>query len=171
MIKRTLSAWMIFLATVMTVSACGGGGGGGGGTPIHQPTTAAIKLFTAGTATTLYGIDATLNLPTGVTVKSTTPPAPDSGVVTSALASGTTGTSALLTAVYTAAANGQPGTVRVLIVSANGFSVGEFATVNADIAAGSSPLATGFTLGNVSATDAGGNAITGITSALTVDIQ
>src|SRR5512144_3040812 len=82
--KKILNLLILALA-LTTFSACGGGGGGGSN-PTPQPTTAVLTLSTAviGTIpapTVITGYDVTITLPAGVTVKSSTPPQTDNGVV------------------------------------------------------------------------------------------
>jgi hypothetical protein len=137
----------MMICLVLTVlSACGGGGGGDAGITVQQPTTAVITLATTGTITAntiITGYDVLIRLPAGVTVKSTTSPQTDSGVVT---ATGTASGSSVV-AVYSAATSTLSGTVRILIAKADGFSgAGEFGTVNCDIAAGYYPKTTDFPL-------------------------
>lgn len=158
----------ILIISLLIITACGGGGGGGNGPA--AVTKATLKLATSGTGTTIYGIDVTVNLAPGVTVKSTNPPETDTGVVTaSGVVSGTTTTT---TAVYTAATGTVPGKVRILIVNANGFTTGEFCTVNGDIASGHSPKSSDFSLDeNFSASDADGNMINGLSPGFTAVIQ
>jgi hypothetical protein len=142
--KISLSSLLIFAFCITMLSACGGGGGGGGSTP-PQPTTAVLTLSTAVTGTipsdtTINGYDVTITLPAGVTVKSTTPPQTDAGVVT------TTGSAAgsSMTAVYSAATGTTPGKVRILIANGDRYYAGEFSQVNCDIAAGHYPKASDF---------------------------
>jgi hypothetical protein len=137
--KGSLSRlWMPVLALAL-LSACSGGGGDGGAG--YQPTKAVITLSAAvvntiPANTIITGYDVTINLPAGVTVKSTTaPPRIDDGVV-SAIESAV-GSS--IEAVYTAATSTVPGKVLIQMVKADGFSAGDFATVTCDIAAGFNP--------------------------------
>jgi hypothetical protein len=128
--KISLSSLLIFALALTTFSACGGGGGGGSSTPPpFQPTTAVLTLSTAVTGTipantTINGYDVTINLPAGVTVRSTT------------------ATGAAAGAAITSA--GTTGKVRIVIANASGFSAGEFSTMNCDIAPGSYPTASDF---------------------------
>ncbi len=167
MVRRACFALCIsILVSSGMLVACGGGGSSGGTAP-SQPTAAILKLMTSGTGTTIYGIDVTMNLPAGVTVKSTNPPETDSGVVTvSGVASGS-----IVTAVYTPASWSAPGKVRILIANATGFTTGEFATINTDIADGRTPRATDFGLVSFSAIDADLQPITGLTFGFTTDIH
>jgi hypothetical protein len=163
---------LIVFSAIALISGCAGGRGGSSApnTTIFQARTAGVKLLTNGTlssGTLIGGIDITLTLPAGVSVKSTTPPQTDAGVVT---ASGMAGGS-LGIGVYTAATSTLPGKVRVALVNAAGFGTGEFAIVNCDIASGSTPAATGFSLGNFSAINVGGAAISGLTPGFTADIR
>lgn len=173
MINKTLQAWLFFVIAISVLPACGGGGGGGtdsgnAAAPL-QPTSAIVRLITAGTGTTIYGIDVTVDLPAGVTLKSAVnPPSTDAGVV---IASGATGSASIVTAVYTAATSTQPAKARIGIVNANGFSSGEYCAVNADIAAGHSPQASDFSMVNFQAWDGLGGVISGITPSFTVETR
>ena len=167
--KRTMiTKLMILLSAVLVLSSCGSSGGGGdsgGGTT--QLTTAIVKLTTTGTlpsTTQIGGIDVTLQLPQGVTVKSTTnPPETDSGVVT---ASGVAASNSSLVSTFTTSTR----IVHILLANPNGFGTGEFATVNCSIAAGSSPKQTDFSVSTMITKDLTGNSISGLTAGLTATI-
>jgi hypothetical protein len=139
--KMSLSGFITFALALTTLSACGGGGGGGSSTP-PQSTTAVLTLSSAVTGsipapTVITGYDVTITLPAGVTVKSTTPPQADAGVVVGTA----TGTS------YIASYSSATGKVHIIIVSSkgNGFNgTGEFCKVNCDIATGGHPTAADF---------------------------
>jgi len=143
--KISLSSLMIFALALTTLSACGGGGGGGGSTP-PQSTPAVLTLSTAVTGaisapTVITGYDVTITLPAGVTVKSTTPPQTDDGVVVG------TGTGAVAGTYNAASYSPATGKVHLIIVSpkGNGFNgAGEFCNVNCNIAAGYHPTAADF---------------------------
>jgi len=151
------------MAVVITMPACGGGGGGGGDnstptptptpTPV-QPTTAVVTLSTQGTTTrTIGGMQATLTLPTGVTVKAAqNAPQTDSGVVTMSGAD-------LVMGVYKPSSS----TVDVYVAKTAGIAVGSFATVNCDIAVGSFPTTTSFSVSNLKTWDTNGAEFTGLT--------
>lgn len=174
--KLTLSSLPILALALFTLSACGGGGGGGGGTtpaPPAQtsPTAAVVKISTTGTLASgalIGGIDMTITLPAGVTVKSTAnPPETDAGVVA---ASGVAAGSMIETN-YTAATSGTAGTLRILVANANGFGMGEFATVHCNIASGSTPTAGEFSLPTFTAKDLNGAALSGLAPDFTADIH
>jgi len=159
---------MFFTMAVMAMFGCGGGGGS---TP-PPPTKAKLTLLSQGTAgTKIRGIEVTVELQSGVTVKatpSTINPAQletDAGVV---VLSGATvadpTTTKLLSAVYTPATPTAAGTVKILLSVQPDFNLGEYVTVNADIAAGTVPVATGFKLSGFIAADLNGVAIPGVTS-------
>lgn len=135
-------------SAVILLAGCGGGGASSGTPQPQVPTAAVVTLSTTGTVPSgdaIGGIDVTLNLPPGVTVKATqNPPIPDTGVVVpqGTAANASSGTSFLTT--YTP---GAPGKVRIQLISSNGIAPNEaFALVNCDIASGSSPVPTDFTI-------------------------
>jgi len=143
----------------------GCGGGGGGGTPAPQPTTAVIKIAVQGTpsASPLGGVQAKLHLPAGVTVKATqNAPQTDDGVVT---ASGVALGADLVMGVYSA------GTVSVYVAKVVGFSAGEFATVNCNIAVGSFPVSAGFSVSDLKVFGLNGKEIIGLTPTFTATIN
>jgi hypothetical protein len=127
--KISLSSLLIFTLSLTMLTACGGGGGGSSTPPPFQPTTAVLTLSTAVTSTipantTINGYDVTINLPTGVTVKSAT-------------ATGAAAGATIISA-------GTTDKVRIVIANASGFSAGTFSTLNCDIAQGSYPTASDF---------------------------
>ena len=158
---KFVSVTKLLVFTLFFFSACSGGGGGNSPSPsISPPAAASVTLATSQTSTTIYGIDATVNLPSGVTIKSTvSPPAADDGVV---IASGVAAAGSVVTAVYSAATSTLPGTVRIMIVNANGFGVGEFAKLNCGIASGYNPTANDFTTAHLIAKDGNGTDIAGV---------
>lgn len=148
--KISLLSLLILALMLTTLAACGGGGGGsspsnGDSHGVTNPTKAVLTFSTAVTGTMpantiITGYDLQFSLPAGVTVKSTTPPVTDAGVVT---ASGNAAGSSI-TAVYAPATAGVPGKVRILVASANGFPAGEFSKATCDIAAGTVPTTADF---------------------------
>jgi hypothetical protein len=173
--KKTLSSIVLLVLATIPLFACGGGGGGYSApatVPANTlPTRAVVKLFTQGTLTAgtkIGAIDVIVNLPTGVSVKSTgTTPETDPGVV---IASGVAQNS-LVVGNYSAPTATTPANVRLALINVVGFGIGEFATVNCDIAAGSNPVQAGFTLSNLAISDTTGTAISGPTSVLTAVFQ
>lgn len=143
-----------------------------------QPTTAVVKILSSGTLASgvnIGGINVTLVLPSGVTVKATPGSANSTVLVTNpgvVVASGVaTGANIFSSATYSAAAGGVPGQAVVHVANAVGFGTGEFVTVNCDISAGSFPAASDFHLIDFAAVDLNGAAITGLTAGLTADIK
>jgi hypothetical protein len=166
---------MFFAMAVITMFGCGGGGG------VSQPTTATLKLSTAGTAGThIRGIEVTVVLPKGVTVNATSTINPaiqetNAGVV---VLSGATTADPLAfsqlkpTATYTPATDTVPGKVKIGLAAQSDFNLGEFITVNTVIAAGNFPLATDFTLEEFTAFDINGAVvIPALTPSLVADIK
>jgi hypothetical protein len=166
--KMTIGSWLILCFSIFTLSACGDSGNKSGQ---HQFTNALVKLSTATTATSLGGVDATILLPPGVTVSSTTlPPWTDSSVV---VPSGQASSDASATGLYTAVTGTSPATVRVQLVSTavSGFGPGEFVSVKCNISAGNYPTQSDFMLGSSPSTtvwDIHGAVISGATVSLSV---
>jgi len=135
-----------------------------------------VTILTQGTPSVspIGGIDITLNLPPGVTVKATLEGlklVTDPGVVT---ASGDAA-GAIVIATYTAGTGGAPNKVFINVAKDAGFATGEFVTINADIAAGTFPKASDFSVEPLSFIpyDLNGatSIITGLTPGFTVAIQ
>lgn len=105
--------------------------------------TAVVKLSVAGlTAAAIYGVDVTIDLPTGVTVQladAATGQVADSALVLSGVAAG----GSFASAKYTAAT---PATVRIGLMSDSGFGAGEFVTLNCDIAPGTTVVPADFSV-------------------------
>jgi hypothetical protein len=166
---------MFFAMAVITMFGCGGGGGA------SQPTTATLKLSTAGTAGThIRGIEVTVVLPKGVTVNATTNINPailetNAGVLV--LSGATVADPAAFsqlkpTAAYTPATDTVPGKVKIVLAAQSDFNLGEFMTVNTVIAAGNFPLATDFTLEGFTAVDVNGAVvIPALTPSFVADIK
>jgi hypothetical protein len=171
----TLSGLLITCFILVSLVACGGGGGG---SSPAQPTKAVITLSMTGslpTGTLIYGTQATVNLPAGVTAKaspsSSNPQVmvTDAGVVS---ASGQAAGAESVLATYLTSST-TPATHKVALHMAKsvGFSVGEFAVVNCDIAAGSFPAAVDFTVTDFTTFDSNGLTISGLAAGLTAAIQ
>ena len=167
--KTTLSVLLIFIIVLFANAGCG---------KKHDdalPATAFVKIISQGTHTQIGGINVTVVLPSGVSVKAT----PDStnaavqvtnpGVVVASGVAAGANTNTLAT--YSAATTSTPGKVMVNLFNANGFGAGEFVTIQCDIATGNFPQATDFSVTLVKAVDLDGAAITGLTVGNTVDIQ
>jgi hypothetical protein len=157
---RKSSKLALVSCALLAIFGCGGGGGGGGETP--GAATVALKVSVQGTlpaATLIGGIDVTINLPAGVTCSAATDGTTASGVVTaSGLAGGGTPV-----AKFVAAAGSTPGQIRIGVIKADGFNVGEFATVNVNFTS-DAPAASSFTVaGTPVIADLNGNTISGLT--------
>jgi large repetitive protein len=168
----------IFILAVMTLSGCSSGGSGqAAGSPPLSATVSAtaatggeLKLATAGMPNTIAGIDLTVNLPAGVSVNADSVTGETtSGVV--AISGAAAGSNNLVSAKYTPASNGAPSRLRIIVISASGFSLGEFLTVRFDQTAGTSlPEPAAFTVANFSARGIDGSTLSEITAApLSVD--
>ncbi len=176
--KKTIHTSHMLMAFILTaLAACGGGGGGGGGTQPVQHTKAIITLASTGSlpaGTLIYGAQATVRLPAGVTAKASPSNmnpqvlVTDTGVVT---ASGQAVGAASVLATYATGSTAGTYKVDVYVAKIDGFPAGEFATVNCDIAAGSYPAAANFSVTDFAATDQNGAPITGLTAGYTAELQ
>ncbi len=168
--KTTLTGLLVLILSLFVISGCGGSGGDDPPTPV-QPTTAVVTLMSQG-AGTIHGIGVTVALPAGVTVKASPDPTnssvmvTDAGVVAASGAAAGAGTNILAT--YTATPSGK---VAIHVANAAGFATGEFVTIMCDIAAGSSPAATDFSVTDFTAFDGNGVEIDVMTVNHTADIQ
>lgn len=143
---------IIYLSMLLIFAGCGGGGGAQG--VATQPTTAVLKLYTLykpgipspPASQQIAGVTVRIHLPNGVTLKTDAGGTVSTGVVA---ASGVTAGKANITLpVYTPATATAGATVSFNVVSseANGFGIGEFATVNCEIAPGAFPAPGDFNL-------------------------
>lgn len=150
---KRFSAFYITVGLLL-MAGCGGGSGGGtstgGGSVV---TTAQVTLSTTGNpgVNKIGGIDITLNLPVGVTVKASPSPVnsavlvPDSGVVV-LQGEAATATSQMVLTTYVKETGTSPARISFRLVNADGIGTGTFAVVNCDVAAGSSPVPADFSV-------------------------
>ena len=169
--KATLQIFLLLTVTSL-LFACGGGGGGGSSSTPPPPTTKVIKISTQGTMPSgalIGGISVTVMLPDGVTVKATSDPINPSVLVTDAdvvAPSGVAAASSSVLATYTMATASAAGNVNVQMAQSTGFAVGEFVTVNCDVAAGKTVTSANFSLSNFSAVDLNGTPLGGLSAVL-----
>lgn len=169
--KKLTSLLIILVVAALILSSCGSATTTNTDTNSNtstQPTQAIVKLSATGTLASgalIGGIDITMHLPEGVTIKSiTNPPETDNGMVT---ASGLAVSNSNVVATYTASSN----TVHILLANTYGFSTGEFATVICDVAAGSKPTQVDFIAPNMIAKDLNGSTVSGVTAGFFVDMH
>jgi hypothetical protein len=165
--------YAVLLTFIFLLSACGNGGGGGNSLQTTPPVTATLKLSTVGTipqGDSLVGIGFTINLPSGVTVKTDTDGAVASGVLSVSSASAP---DAAPLPIYTPATGAVPAKLTVLLTAGatSEFSIGSFATVTCDIASGSAPLAGDFALTNFQTIGAKGAGMSGVTENIAVEFK
>jgi hypothetical protein len=170
--KSTLSAFLILLFALSSLAACHGHKSD------DQPVKAVITLSTSGAlpaGTLIYGARATINLPAGVTAKASPSSADPSQMVTDngvVVAAGASVGAELVLASYTTSTTTPPThSIELNVAKSDGFSTGDFVTVNCDIAAGSNPAATDFPVTDFEAVDQNGATITGLTVGMTAAIQ
>ncbi|MBC7962513.1 MAG: hypothetical protein H7Y05_06180 [Steroidobacteraceae bacterium] len=140
---------LILTATTVALFGCGGGDGGGTATTppaTTKPTAGTLSLSTTGTlpaGTLIGGIDVTVELPAGVTVKTQTafPLEPEAGVVTISGEPARAGGQTISGTKFTAASGATPAALKFIIGSANsaggalsGFLPGEFVSIKCDVA-------------------------------------
>ena len=137
-----------YLFSLMLLPLIAGCGGGGGAT-VSANHTAQVTLTTAGTPSdSLVGlVDVVLNLPAGVTVRTTAAQEVSGsvpGVITLAPALAASTSPPLLTSLYLP---GTPGKLKIKLLSTTGVQLGvPLVTVTCDIPAGSSVLPADFSI-------------------------
>jgi hypothetical protein len=112
-----------------------------------------------------------LTLPAGVSVKATADLTNPAVMVTDAGVVAASGVAAGANTIATATYNATAGTVSIHLANDTGFATGEIVTVTCDIAAGSFPTASGFSLSGFNAVDLNGATITGLVSGYTAALQ
>jgi len=171
----TLSGLLITCFILVSLVACGGGGGGSA--PV-QPTKAVITLSMTGTlpaGTLIYGVQATVNLPAGVTAKASPSSSNPQAMVTDAGVASASGQAAgaetVLASYLTSSTTPTTHKVALYMAKSGGFSVGEFGVVNCDITAGYFPTAADFTVTDLMTFDSNGLTIPGLSVGLTTTVQ
>jgi hypothetical protein len=179
-----LKIYGLFIITFLSLAGCGDSGGGAG----IQPTIATVTFATQGalqTGKTLSGIGITLQLPSGVTPTLAPNGAVESGVVKASGVSANDVSQGIPTD-YTPSSAINPGTLSFVLASsaADGFGIGEFATVTLNIAPGTinfstvdlnsaagptSSVATGFKVTSFSPRDLAGVPVNNISVTLAVE--
>lgn len=167
--KKPVSGYFAVLIAVVTILGCGSKS-----EPEPQPTRAVLTLSTSGqlpAGTKIGGVEVTVHVPAGVTVKAASDSAnpavmvADPGVVLAMGAS--TGAETALCSFAATAANA----IQVYVIKSSGFLTGDFATVNADIANGFRPAAGEFSLSDLIVVDLNGAPISGLSVGFAADIQ
>lgn len=155
--------FILLTISILFLSACGGGGGPGqsAGSVING----AIVLQ-GSAATTVKGIELTISIPAGVSLRADAMGELLSGVIT--LAAGVP--SGTQVGKYLPAANGVLATVTLAYATAGNLTAGDILLVNADLSASATiPTAAGFTIIKSKLTDADGVPIS--TSGATVSLR
>ena len=170
--KRSIVIWALCGLMVLLLAGCGDGGGAA---PSQQfsPAIATLKLVTQGTLpaeTSLSGVSVTISLPAGVTPVMHPTGEVDSATVT---VSGVAIPSSSLPPTYTPATGTAPATLQLVITNtaAEGFGVGEFATVTCSVTPGFHPRGEDFSVSNFSAITLTGGAATTVEPAFIAEIK
>jgi hypothetical protein len=142
---------MRFFIIVLLLALAGCGGGGGNGSSASSSPQSIVTLSTQVTQGTLAtdavkGIQLTLKLPPGVTLKSDdTGKTADGVVVASGIATG----AEIQIGNYSAS----EGTVEIIITKTAGFGPGEFATIKCDRTTGVNPTSSDFVISSFKAVE------------------
>lgn len=176
--KYFVSASLLVLFALVSLTGCGNGGDSGTtpATPAVQATKAVLTLSVRGTVpptTQIGAIEVVVNLPPGVTAKAVPSPTnpsvmvADTGVVT--VTGGATGSEVIIATYSTTPAPAFA--LDLTIAKSGGFAVGDIAIVSCDIASGVHPAAGDFSLSNFKAVDLNGVQLTGLTAGFSVVMQ
>jgi hypothetical protein len=180
--KTTISGLLMFIMALFAIAGCKSTGDD----ITHiQPTTATLKVMSQGTgtlasSTLISAASVTVNLPSGVTVEATADSVNAAKLVMNpgvmAVSGVAPATNTYMIGSYTAATATAPGYVVIHLANANGFGIGEFATINCGVAAGFFPTAADFSLTGFKAFDTNGAALpttgpTAITAGFAADIK
>ncbi len=147
------------------LAGCGGGGG------LSSPAgtnTAVVTLSVQGTISSLGGVDVIVDLPAGVTVAADASNnyAVSSGVLTP---QGTAANSSLVAGRFIPATATSPAKVQIGLINSVGFMPGKFLTMKCDIAPGTTPQASGFSVeSGASVIDSTGRPVSGASVTLSV---
>lgn len=131
---------------------------------------ALLKLSTQGTlagGSSIGGVEVTVNLPAGVTVKGDTN-GTLAGVVTT---SGVVPAGSLVQARYIPASGTDQGSIKIALIEATGFGIGEIVTITCDIAAGKTVQASDFSLLGFKAVNEKGVPIVDLNVAFAAEIK
>ena len=172
----TTSGLLITCFVLVSLVACGGGGS----SAPAPPTTAVVKLSSLATGsipagTMIYGAQATVNLPAGVTVKASPSSANPQVMVTNVgvvSASGqAAGAETVLASYLASSSTASTSKIELYVAKSGGFLAGEFADLNCDITAGYLPSAADFTVTDFKTFDSNGLSIPGFIVGFTATIQ
>jgi hypothetical protein len=166
--KRTIIS-MTLLCGLSVLSACWGDWSGSTSTSGRpRLPTAVVKLSLPAPGADVYSIVATITLAPDVTVKDNeSPPRVNSREIWVAKADGGA-TNALVDAIYTAATESTPGTVRIGIIDSDSITPDEACNVNVYNFTGAALAAGEFSVTELTATDQYGAVISSITPSYVV---
>ena len=163
------AAILLLAGAILTVCGCAAGKKSVTGQPAAAATAAIVTVTLQGAVpagTSINTVDLTLNLPPGVTAKAAPTGLTEEGVmVPSGVAQGS-----LAAAKFIPAAGPLPAQLKVALIKAVGFGVGEVATFHLDIK-GTAPHPGDFSVTGLNVTDARGATVSGLTAALGVRIK
>jgi hypothetical protein len=146
-------------------------GNTGGTTSTQQYSTAVLKISSQGTlnlANSIVGIDTTISIPVGVSLKTDLSGKVDTSIVT---ASGVAVNNSFVDTNYSPPSASSPGTLRIIFLNTTGISTGEFVTITADIATGAFPQVADFSISAFRAADGMGVVLSSITGLLSTVLK
>ena len=162
MISRSVKLFTLMTVAIFGLTACGGGGEGRDDAAVR----AGASLRLAGTMASgqsVHGVQMTLHMPPGVTVKIN----PANGDVAASVIRFTGSGNPTIGVNYIPAS----GELIFLVVHPTGFTLGDFLELTLDVTPGTIPVASDFFLTDVSISDPDGNVLADLQPVMTVTIQ
>lgn len=158
----------VLVMTLFCLVLAGCGGGGGSSSP-PASNVAMVTLSVQGTTGTIGAVDVTVDLPAGVTVASD---ASNNYVVSSGVLTAVgSASNSIVVGRFIPATATTPAKVRIAVINSVGFAAGEFLTMKCDIAPGTTPQASGFSVEpGASVIDGAGQALPGASVVLAVTL-
>jgi hypothetical protein len=155
------------MLTIALISACGGGGAQTASSP--RSIKAVIKPSALAAGQNVAGFNLTITVPLGVA-----PPLKADGTADPAATVEITSSSPqnqqLVSATYTPATTAAPGTLAIFGIVASGFQPTDTITIHLNIATGSTPTTSDFSISAFEAYDTNGSTVAGLTATLTPTI-
>ena len=162
MISRSIKLFTLMIVAIFSLTACGGGGEEGDDAALRAG--ASVRLAgTMASGQSIAGVQMTLHIPPGVTAKID----PATGDVAASVIR-FTGVGEPIIGVNYLPASGE---LIFLVVHPTGFTPGDFLEVALDVTPGTIPVASDFSLTDVSISDLDGNVLADLHPVMTVSIQ
>jgi hypothetical protein len=163
--KEVAMRIVLTLLTLSLLAGCGGGAGTGGSVVAPGKVSVEVTALAGSSATVVYAVDLTLQLPPGVTVSA----GPQGDVLQQALHAADS--AALIGARFSPAGSSSPPLLQATVADPLGFTVGPLLTIDCDVAQGAALGAGNFQLTFFSAKDSNGATLPGVTASISVQPQ